>query len=328
VLCSSVVLFLLLAPLLIIPAASQEITLRSQSNVVFVPVLVKSQKGDVVYGLQAADFIVEDDGVQQSIRLDDAPDIQPLWLVVAIQKGRRAEYEFSRIRTLPTMLEPLFSNGQTYVALVEFDSGVRVTRDFTNDFRLIAHDLDKLQPGDNGAAILDAAFLSEKLLERTPDNSQRALLLISETRDHGSVLRKSINEVVSALGNKNTVVTTLSFSPSVSNVLDTARGNNEKEMNPLPDLLAPFKMGVSALKKNTPRTLAVLTGGEYEPFSSQKGFDVRMTYFTNHLESRYQLTFQPRDPHPGLHQIRVRLRTPSDYIVLARSSYWARGTSN
>jgi VWFA-related protein len=304
---------------------SQDIVIRSQSNIVFVPVLVKDPAGQIVYGLTAGDFVVEDDGVAQNVHLDDALDVPPLSMVIAIQKGRRANYEFDRIRALATMLEPLFANGLTKAALVEFDGGVKTVRDFTGDFNLIEKDLDHLQPGDSGAAILDAAFLSEKLLERTPDGSQRVLLLISETRDHGSAFRKSVDEVVRALGNKNTVVTTLAFSPSMSNILDTGRGKNKNEMKAAPDLLAPFKMGAAALKKNTPRTLAAMTGGEYEPFTSERSFEARMLAFTNHLESRYQLSIQPKNPHPGLHQIRVRLKNAANDIVLARTSYWAEG---
>jgi VWFA-related protein len=322
----SLLIVILLTGGIALPGFSQDITIRSQSNVVFVPVLVKDPTGQIVYGLNADDFVIQDDGVAQTIHMDDAPDAQPLSLVIVIQKGRRANYEFARIRSLAVMLEPLFANGQTKVALVEFDSGVKTVRDFTANFNLIEDDLEKLQPGDNGAAILDAAFLSEKLLERTPDGTQRALLLISETRDHGSVFRKSWDEVVRALGNKNTVVTTLAFSPSLSNILDTGRGKNKDEMKAAPDLLAPFKMGAAALKKNTPRTLAAMTGGEYEPFSSERTFETRMTAFTNHLESRYQLSIQPKNPHPGLHQIRVRLKDASNDIVLARSSYWAEGS--
>ena len=318
-------IFSLLLAGLTLPGVSQDVVIRSQSNVVFVPVLVKDPTGQIVYGLTADDFVIEDDGAAQVVHMDDAPDAQPLSLVIAIQKGRRANYEFSRIRTLATMLEPLFASGRTKVALVEFDGGVRTVRDFTGNFSLIEDDLEKLQPGDNGAAILDAAFLSEKLLERTPDGNQRAMLLISETRDHGSVFRKDLDDVVRALGNKNTVVTTLAFSPSLSNILDTGRGKNKDEMKAAPDLLAPFRMGAAALKKNTPRTLAAMTGGEYQPFSSERVFESRMTSFTNHLESRYQLSIQPKNPHPGLHQIRVRLKNAPNDIVLARTSYWAEG---
>jgi len=51
-----------------------------------------------------------------------------------------------------------------------------------------------------------------------------------------------------------------------------------------------------------------------------------MNDFTNHLHSRYLLSFAPKDPHPGLHQLQVRLKDPSKGTVLARTSYWAEGT--
>jgi len=42
------------------------------------------------------------------------------------------------------------------------------------------------------------------------------------------------------------------------------------------------------------------------------------------LHSHYRLSFEPKDPHPGLHSIRVRLRDPAqNESVLFRSSYWA-----
>src|SRR5271170_1307497 len=68
---------------------SQATTLRSQSNVVLLPTLVKDLQGGIVYGLQAQDFIVEDDSVEQAARLDVAPAGQPISLVVALQRGRR-----------------------------------------------------------------------------------------------------------------------------------------------------------------------------------------------------------------------------------------------
>jgi hypothetical protein len=69
-----------------------------------------------------------------------------------------------------------------------------------------------------------------------------------------------------------------------------------------------------------------MTGGEYERFATRKKFEVRMNDFTNHLHSRYLLSFAPKSPHPRLHQIRVRLRDTGNGTVLARSSYWAEGT--
>ncbi|MFZ0277737.1 MAG: hypothetical protein WA254_20870 [Candidatus Sulfotelmatobacter sp.] len=47
-------------------------TIHTRSNVVIVPALVKNAKGEAVYGLGAKDFVVEDDGVEQAVRLDEA----------------------------------------------------------------------------------------------------------------------------------------------------------------------------------------------------------------------------------------------------------------
>ena len=149
----------LVLALLSVSAISQETTLRSQSNVVLIPALVKDAEGGVVYGLEAKDFVIEDDGVEQTIHLDEAPEGQPLSLVVAIQKGRRASYEFQRMQGLKSMLDPIFTLGTARVALVEFDSQVELTRDFTKDENLFDADLSNLQAGDDGATILDAVRL-------------------------------------------------------------------------------------------------------------------------------------------------------------------------
>jgi hypothetical protein len=243
--------------------------------------------------------------------------------VIAIQRGRRANYEFPRIRGLSAMLDPMVEAGLGRVAIVEFDSQAELIQDFSSSSEKIAQSLKELQPGDGGAAILDAVDYSVKMLEKAPKERQRLLLLISETRDHGS--QAKVEDVVAEIGQSNTAVYALAFSPSRSNVLDTMRGNNVEEMNPLPDLLAPLMMAVQAMRKNTPQTVASMTGGEYEMFATGKNFDLRMIDFTNHIHGRYLLSIEPNNPHGGLHEIRVRLRNPGDRTVLARSRYWVAG---
>ena len=306
---------------LLATASAQETTLRTRSNLVLVPTLIKDLQGAVVYGLEASDFVVEDNGVEQPLRLDEAPEAQPVSLVIAIQRGRRASYEFPRMQGLRTMLGPLFDLGSSRIAIVEFDSQVELTRNFTNHEALIDADVTNVQPGDDGAAILDAVAYSIQLLRNEPEDRQRVLLLISETRDHGS--RVKIEDAVAAVGEANTMMYALAFSPGISNILDTARGTNKNEMHPTLDLLDLAYRTAQAMRKNVPSTITSMTGGEYELFTTRKKFEVRMNDFTNHLHSRYLLSFAPKDPSPGLHQLRVRLKDPSKGTVLARTNYWA-----
>ncbi len=318
-------------------AFSQDTTIRSRTNVVLIPALVKDSHDEVVYGLQASDFIIEDDGVEQPVHLDETPEGQPISLVVAIQTGRRAADEFPRMQGLKSMLDPLFgrdilSQGTAKVALVEFDSQVNLTQNFTDNADLISGDLSNIRPGDGGAAILDAVAYSVKMLGDESEGRLRVLLLISETRDHGS--HSKIETAVTAVGQANAVIYALTFSPSKSNVLDTLRGNNNPDLHPEktemhngPDLLAPFVLAAQAMRKNIPATIASMTGGEYELFATRRKFDVRVNDFDNHLHSRYLLSITPKNPHAGLHQIRVSLKDAKGKSVLARTRYWAEGTS-
>src|ERR1700730_3982338 len=112
-------------------AVSQETTFHTQTNVVVIPAMVKSANGAIVYGLGAKDFLVEDDGVEQVVRLDEAAEGSQVSVVVAIERGRRANYEFPRIRGLSAMLDPMVEAGLGKVAIVEFDSEVQLVQDFT-----------------------------------------------------------------------------------------------------------------------------------------------------------------------------------------------------
>lgn len=302
-------------------ASAQETTLHTQSNVVLVPALVKNPQGEIVYGLHAQDFIIDDDGTEQSVRLDEVPESQPISILVAIQTGRRASYEFPRIRGLSSILEPVVTQGHARIGVVEFDSQVHPIHDFTSNPDRIAQDLNALQAGDGGAAILDAVDASIKLLEKAPNERERVLLLISETRDHGS--QAKIDDVVAEIGQRNVLVYALAFSPALSNILDTGRGNNKAEMHNGVDFLDLMNRARQAMRKNVPSAIASMTGGEYDQFATGRKFETRVNDFTNHLHSRYLLSIQPANPRPGLHQIRVRLREPGSATVLARTSYWA-----
>jgi VWFA-related protein len=309
-------------------SAQQAPNLHVQSNVVLVPTLVKDAEGHVVYGLTQNDFVIEDDGVEQTAYLDESLESEPASVVVAVQTGRRAWREYSRMRGIGPMLTPVFDQLRSRVALVEFDSHVRLVENFSDDETSIYEDLKNLQAGDNGAAIRDAVDFSVRLLEKEPADRQRVLLLVSENRDHGSHVTKT-DDVVAAIGNSNTVVYVLAFSPSLSQVLDTERGVNRDEAywNAPPDIIGTLLMARNAMKKNITRTIAEMTGGEYELFTTRKGFEVRLVDFNNHLHSRYVLSFAPQEPHPGLHQIQIRLKQSfPGTTVQARTSYWAIGT--
>src|SRR6202049_168333 len=121
-------------------AAPQEPSFNAQSNVVLVPTLVRDSDGKVVYGLQAKDFVIEDDGVEQAPYLDEGAEAEPVSIIIAVQCGRRGWREFARMRGLPSLLEPVLSQPDTQTALVFFDSKMNVAHDFIHLYEVIGSD--------------------------------------------------------------------------------------------------------------------------------------------------------------------------------------------
>lgn len=296
-------------------------TIRVNTSVVLVPTLVEKPDGEVIYGLKPKDFTLEDNGVQQQIRVDDDLDAQPVSLVVAIERGRSAALEFNKIDRLGSLLQ-LFGvgTGNGEAALVVFDSKPVYLEGFSNDAGYITRDLENLQPGDGKAAILDAVGYSVDLLEHQPPDRRRILLLISESRDHGSH-KVTAPELVERIGTSNTLVISLTYSPSKARLLDdlSGRGGGGSEG----DLLAPLMMAVAAVHRNVAKELAVMSGGEYVSFTREKGFEDRVAEVASHARNRYILSFHPSSLTPGLHAIRVKLNQDYGATVIARTSYWA-----
>lgn len=316
-----------------VPTQQDIPSLRTQSNEVFVPTLVKDRAGNLVFGLHASDFTIEDDGVEQQVSMDEAEPQEPVSLVIAIQSGRSALFEFQRMKGISAMLDQIVSQPQVQTAIVVFDSGVNLAQDFSFDSASTETFLKSMMEGPRrnmpdgdrrGVAILDAMHYSVKLLSKQPEDSRRILLLISETRDHGSHAA-TIDDVVTAVSESNALVYTLAFSPTASVAMDTLRGEWDSRTDPAGgnlDILRLLKMSREAMRKNVSKETSSLTGGEYELFTSGKNFEKFMMEFANHLHNRYLLRFEPKNPHPGLHEVRVRLSGQRKDVVLARRTYW------
>src|SRR5580698_6237105 len=85
----------------------QSYTLKTQSNVVLVPTTVQTKHGEMIYELKPEQFVVEDNGVPQTVHLDEDTDSLGLSLVVVVQCSRSAGWEFAKFDGLPAMIDDL-----------------------------------------------------------------------------------------------------------------------------------------------------------------------------------------------------------------------------
>lgn len=295
----------------------QDPIIRVNSTVVLVPTLVEKKRShEVIYGLRPSDFAVFDNGVRQAVHLEDDMDSQPVSLVICVERGRDASLEFDKFARLGPLLDYFLGVEQSQVSLVTFDSRPSLMSDFSQDSTMARRQLLNLPQGDGGAAILDAVGYSLNLLARQPENRRRVLLLVSETRDHGS-RHITIPEVVQRVGETNTLVLSLAFSPSASHLRQWGKGN------PSGSLLESLMMAANAMKKNTPKALAEMSGGEYAFFAKDKAFEKAVHDEAAHAGNRYMLSFHPTDTTPGIHVLEVQLTADYGAEVVARNSYWS-----
>jgi len=99
-------------------------TLRVTANEVLVPTLVEKAGGGIIYGLKPEDFVLEDNGVPQKIRVQEEMDTAPVALVVAVEEGGVSVLEFDKVAKLGPLLDLFLSDGKGQAALVGFDSSL------------------------------------------------------------------------------------------------------------------------------------------------------------------------------------------------------------
>jgi VWFA-related protein len=284
---------------------------------------VEKRDGEILYGLKQKDFILEDNGVAQKIRVQEEMDTAPVALVVAVELGGASVLEFDKLAKLGPLLELFLSDPRSRVALVGFDSKPHLLEDYTQSADRVDSELRNLDPGDGGAAILDTASYAVNLLESQPKEFRRVLLLISEERDHGSKHAKP-EQLIKQIGESDVLVLSVSFNPARAEFAhDVKDSGDDRTLN----MVSALAMLVKAFKKNVSREIAGMSGGEYTTFTGDKKFEARVVDAAKHARNRYLITFSPSNPTPGLHTLRIR--TAQDYgaRIVARANYWAAGPS-
>ena len=306
------------------PPPGETANLRVTTTEVLVPTLVEKRGGGILYGLKPTDFVLEDNGVPQKIRVQPEMDTAPVALVVAVELGGASVLEFDKLARMGPLLDVFLTDPRSRVALVGFDSVPHLIQDFTHAGDQVNAELQQLEAGDGGAAILDTVNYGVTLLETQPKEYRRVLLLISEERDHGSKHTKPV-ELIRKIGESDVLVLSVSFSPALAELGHDVKDNGEDRMV---NMVSALWMVVQAFKKNVTKEVAAMSGGEYTTFVGDKRFEARVMTAARDARNRYLITFSPSDPTPGLHTIRVRTKEDFGARIVARANYWLEAGSS
>jgi VWFA-related protein len=345
--------------------------LTVHSNLVFLPTRVQKKNGEPIYGLKPEQFIIEDNGVPQTVHIEETLEAAGLSLVVVLQCSRFAEAELDKLKNLGTMLEAIVGDGPHEIAVMSYGEAPYLLGNFSSRPQVVRSALSRLKPcGCAAQAItIDAVYYAIGMLKRRKNHNRPAILLISENRDHGS--HSKLEDVVAELGVTDTVIYSLTFSPGRDSITEAlrhpyGRPQSEPEFKPWPvpssspppspspeptpspqpspeendSLLPPepvylvhpprftwpsgLTMAVNALRRNTASQLALLSGGEYMRFTTQRSLEDELQLISNRIHNYYLLSFRPPPvPALGLHSLSVRIPDYPDALIQTRKHYWS-----
>ena len=331
-------------------------TISVHSNLVLVPALVKTRSGQLVYTLGVNEFALTDDGVPQKLHLEEDTGGEPLAMVVLVETGSDGAKKLNQYTQLGALLDAVVGAVPHKIAVVGFDSAPQVAQPFTPSLDVANTAIENLEAGDNQDAILDALSFSVEMLRKQPVQYRRAILLISETVDHGS--HTQLEDALRAIGDTNTAIYSVAFSstraesrhelsklstdepgpehgcfsrdPNADPRTTPSRG--EQDYDCFSELLPPLRLAkmaflaaTNAMRRNVPESVAHITGGEYFHFKDPKSLNGDLLTISNHMPNRYVLSFQPTSPTPGFHAIELKLPDHADLTVDARNGYWVEG---
>jgi Mg-chelatase subunit ChlD len=153
-------------------------TLKVETNLVTVPVIVSTRGGAYVPDMRQEEFSIMEDGVQQDVSFF-ATVTEPFHVVLMIDTSASTEEKLNQIESAANAFVAQLQPADR-VKLVSFDDRVRDFGDFTSDRALLSGMIGQLRPG-RGTKLYDAMDVALKSLERI--KGRKAVVIFTDGVD-------------------------------------------------------------------------------------------------------------------------------------------------
>jgi VWFA-related protein len=325
--------------------AAQEAGFVVESRLVSVPAIVTDQKGRSVNDLEAADFVLLDNGRSQQLVVDTlSTGTAPIALVIAVQSSGISVPVLEKVRKIGAMIQPLVTGERGCAGLVSFSERVQWHEECTANADRLSRAFYEIRPGESKSArMLDAVHQSIARLRKRP-NVRRVLFLVSESRDRGS--ESELNTVLLDAQAAGVTIYAATYSAFKTGFTSKASKNDPvadrieppatrseplsaKGRVPIPppeervDILGEIGELVRLGKVKTSEVLTRTTGGITFSFARQKGLETAIEKLGSELHSQYILSFTPVGSEPGFHRLEVLVPARPHVQIRARPSYWS-----
>jgi len=328
-------------------------TIKLHSILVNTPVTVRDASGEMVHTLEAKDFRITDNGVEQKITHFDLGG-DPISLVVVVETSSRIDSLMPQIRKTGILLTEAVAGPTGETAIVGFNDSVDKLLDFTANGDAVERTVSRLREGTSGAKLYDAMALGVEMLSARPVVSatdlghRRVMLVMAEAHDDGSEAK--LGEVLRQAQLANVTIYSVGLSSTRALLQKKPENTGPKRATPegtfgVPpppgtvqtpgndgsqpragDLLALAVWAVQHVKdKITSHALelaAAATGGAHLATWKDRSIEKALDEIGGELHAQYTLSYTPSGTDAnGYHEISVAVDR-KDLTVRARPGYY------
>ena len=313
--------------------------LKVQVALVNMPVTVRNAKGDMVNDLDAKDFRITDNGVEQKISHFDLGG-DPLSLVILIETSSRIDPLLPGMRKTGILFTQTVMGPEGEAAVVGFNDAVDKLQDFTSDGDAIENVVANLQTGTSGSKLYDAMavgvdMLSGRMPQPTADRPgrRRVMLVMSETVDAGSEAK--LGEVLRKAQLANVTIYSVGLSTTRSELKGKPRDNQPTPIAPPGIMTLPAPPGTvqtpagqdlasasgvdllglaiwavqhadNKVKDHAMEVACTATGGAHLSTYKDRTIEKVIDEIGGELHSQYTISYAPSDSDAiGYHEIKV-----------------------
>lgn len=316
-------------------ALQSEGKIRVQSILVNEPVTVRDSKGQMVHNLEAGNFRVTDNGVEQKITHFDLGG-DAISLVVLVETSSRIDSVLPDLRKSGILLSQAVIGPNAEAAVVGFNDSVDKLQEFTTRADSIEKTMARLQEGTSGSRLYDAMALGVEMLSGRPKPTaiqpgrRRELLVLAEADDKGSEAK--LGAVLREAQLQNVTIWSVGLSTAHATLLNRAKmkptdpgwGDN----NLIPVAVWAVTNIRNEISGNSLQIAAAATGGTHIATWKDHSIQSAIDAIGGELHSQYLLMYTPTGTDAeGYHEIKVKVDNVN-LKVRSRPGYYREGPEN
>jgi len=302
-------------------------TIIIDTNLISVPVIVSDRDNRYVPNLKVDAFHLFDNQVEQKISLFDTGE-EPLNVVVMLDTSLSTSGVLDDIKkAAKEFLKDL--RPQDRAMIVTFDWEVKKLSDLTNDRRQLDDAVKHARVGKYAGTLLDDALSDISTHVLQPIRGRKAIILLSDGEDHGSVTNP--DDLVTAESEGDAMIYSIYYRGEMQRLFDLpGRGGFPGRHHPFHHA-TPQRPG---FPQGRPRRrnegfelmqkLAEVTGGRFYQ-GETKELKETFALIAEELRHQYRLGFYPEDlkRDGAVHALMVKVNLP-DVSVRSRHEYLAK----